>query len=174
MAMSAAPVRRASAHCEGTVNDKSYFPESGPFVKPHTSGAVFKYCTIEMRSFGTFEILGISTKYSRVDFPPRQPSFVVKRSFSSEALNMLKASLYLSALCFLCLPSICLAARPDAAKSPTIAEKTAGAEKLPGYFNLYWDAKQGKLWLEIDKWNKEFLYESSLPAGIGSNEIGRA
>ena len=31
--------------------------------------------------------------------------------------------------------------------------------------------KQGKLWLEIDKWNTEFLYQIA-PAGIGSNDIG--
>lgn len=55
---------------------------------------------------------------------------------------------------------------------PTISEKTAGIEKLAGYFNLYWDARQGKLWLEIDKWGTEFLYQSGLPAGIGSNDIG--
>jgi hypothetical protein len=54
----------------------------------------------------------------------------------------------------------------------TITEKTKDAQKIPGYFNLYWDAKQGKLWLEIDKWETEFLYQSSLPAGIGSNDIG--
>ena len=60
----------------------------------------------------------------------------------------------------------------EAKKIPTIAEKTLGAEKMPGYFNLYWDAKQGKLWLEIDKWGTEFLYQTSLPAGIGSNDIG--
>src|SRR5215475_2595412 len=58
------------------------------------------------------------------------------------------------------------------AQVPTIGEKTAGMQKLPGYFNLYWDAKQGKLWLEIDKWGTEFLYQSGLPAGIGSNDIG--
>jgi hypothetical protein len=63
-------------------------------------------------------------------------------------------------------------ARPDAAQMPTIADKTAGMQKLAGYFNLYWDAKQGKLWLEIDKWGSEFLYQSGLPAGIGSNDIG--
>jgi hypothetical protein len=62
--------------------------------------------------------------------------------------------------------------RLEAAATPTIADKTAGAEKLSGYFNLYWDAKQGKLWLEIDKWSTEFLYQSGLPAGIGSNDIG--
>jgi len=45
-------------------------------------------------------------------------------------------------------------------------------QKWAGYFNLYWDAKTGKLWLEIDKWGTEFLYQSGLPAGIGSNDIG--
>src|SRR5262245_6717507 len=59
-----------------------------------------------------------------------------------------------------------------AATTPTIAEKAAGMQKLAGYFNLYWDAKAGKLWLEIDKWGTEFLYQSGLPAGIGSNDIG--
>jgi len=63
-------------------------------------------------------------------------------------------------------------AAQGATPMPTIAEKTAGIEKLPGYFNLYWDAKQGKLWLEVDKWGTEFLYQSGLPAGIGSNDIG--
>ena len=63
-------------------------------------------------------------------------------------------------------------ARAETPATPTIAEKTAGAQKLAGYFNLYWDAKQGKLWLEIDKWGSEFLYQSGLPAGIGSNDIG--
>ena len=60
----------------------------------------------------------------------------------------------------------------SAPATQTIAEKIKGAEKLAGYFNLYWDAKQGKLWLEIDKWGTDFLYQSSLPAGIGSNDIG--
>jgi hypothetical protein len=45
-------------------------------------------------------------------------------------------------------------------------------EKFPGFFTFYWDAKAGKIWLEIDKWNTEFLYVESLPAGIGSNDIG--
>src|SRR5882724_3000374 len=58
------------------------------------------------------------------------------------------------------------------AKPPTIAEKTAGMEKFPGYFPFYWDAKAGKVWLEIGKWNSEFLYVGSMPAGIGSNDIG--
>src|SRR5437016_8470475 len=63
-------------------------------------------------------------------------------------------------------------ARAETGQTPTIAEKTAGAQKFAGYFNLYWDAKQGKLWLEIDKWGSGFLYQSGLPAGVGSNDIG--
>jgi hypothetical protein len=85
---------------------------------------------------------------------------------------MLKAFLCQSVLCLIALPSICMAARPDASQTPSISEKTAGTEKFPGYFNLFWDAKQGRLWLEIDKWGAEFLYQSGLPAGIGSNDIG--
>jgi len=54
----------------------------------------------------------------------------------------------------------------------TITEKTKGMELHRGFFNYYWDDKEGKLWLEIDKWNNEFLYINSLPAGVGSNDIG--
>jgi hypothetical protein len=60
----------------------------------------------------------------------------------------------------------------DPPKPQTITEKVAGMEKFPGFFTFYWDAKAGKIWLEIDKWNAEFLYVESLPAGIGSNDIG--
>ena len=57
-------------------------------------------------------------------------------------------------------------------QAQTITEKVKGMEKFPGFFTFYWDAKAGKVWLEIDKWNTEFLYVESLPAGIGSNDIG--
>src|SRR5689334_23704400 len=53
-----------------------------------------------------------------------------------------------------------------------ISDKVAGMEKFPGYFPFYWDSREGKIWLEIDKWNTEFLYVESLPAGVGSNDIG--
>jgi uncharacterized protein DUF4953/uncharacterized protein DUF5117 len=59
-----------------------------------------------------------------------------------------------------------------AQKPQTLSEKVAGMERFPGFFPFYWDAKTGKVWLEIDKWNTEFLYVESLPAGIGSNDIG--
>ena len=78
-------------------------------------------------------------------------------------------------LSFFLLLSSSLSAQPRSAadaKTPTIAEKVAGMQKFPGYFPFYWDAKAGKIWLEIDKWNSEFLYVESLPAGIGSNDLG--
>jgi len=73
-----------------------------------------------------------------------------------------------------CAPGMLAQAKGDLAaeKATSIAEKTKSMEKKAGYFNIYWDAKAGKLWLEVDTWGTEFLYQSSLPAGIGSNDIG--
>jgi len=62
--------------------------------------------------------------------------------------------------------------RSEPAAPQTITAKTAGLKSFPGYFNFYWDEKAGKIWLEIDKWGGEFLYVNSLPAGVGSNDIG--
>src|ERR1700692_1776855 len=82
IAMSAAPVRKASAHCEGTVKERSYFPCNGPCVKPQTNGAVFRYCTMETRSFFKGAVLAQrfprKLQYSRRDFAPRKHAFDVK------------------------------------------------------------------------------------------------
>lgn len=56
--------------------------------------------------------------------------------------------------------------------TPTIAEKTEGFEKEEGFFTYYHDKKSGEIWLEIDKFDEEFLYVHSLAAGVGSNDIG--
>ncbi|MHC2991646.1 peptidase [Pontibacter sp. HJ8] len=59
-----------------------------------------------------------------------------------------------------------------AQRLPSIASKTAGMKKYPGYFTFYWDESNGKIWLEIDRYNQDFLYVNSLPGGLGSNDIG--
>ncbi|MDA7550004.1 zinc-dependent metalloprotease, partial [Flavobacteriaceae bacterium] len=41
-----------------------------------------------------------------------------------------------------------------------------------GYFNFYYSANEGKIYLEVDKLNKEFLYTHFLASGLGSNDIG--
>lgn len=58
------------------------------------------------------------------------------------------------------------------APTSAIAAKTAGMKKYEGYFTFYYDDKADKVWLVIDQFNTEFLYVHSLPAGIGSNDIG--
>ena len=58
------------------------------------------------------------------------------------------------------------------AQPETIAQKTASMQKFPGHIPFYWDTKAGKIWLEIERWDTEFLYLTSLPAGVGSNDIG--
>lgn len=73
---------------------------------------------------------------------------------------------------FLTMISVSLIAQTNTTPPDPISEKTANLEKLPGFFPLYWDESTGKLFLEIDKWDHEFLFMVSLPAGIGSNDIG--
>lgn len=57
-------------------------------------------------------------------------------------------------------------------KDRSIRARTKGLQKLDGYMPLYWDAENGKLFLEIERFNAEFLYQVSLPTGVGSNPIG--
>src|SRR4029078_2912460 len=37
---------------------------------------------------------------------------------------------------------------------------------------LFWDAQGGKLYLELPPMGEELIYQVSLPAGMGSNDIG--
>src|SRR5207302_7874719 len=90
MATSARPERKSSAHCEGTVNDKSYLPSSGPLVKPQTSGAVLRYWTIEMRSLVTVRGLTSKFQYNKEGFSERQPSLSRNCPATSECWNRSK------------------------------------------------------------------------------------
>jgi hypothetical protein len=55
---------------------------------------------------------------------------------------------------------------------PSIEQRTAGMQKLDGYMPLYWDDKNGSLWMEIGKFDTEMLYATGLTSGLGSNDIG--
>ena len=59
-----------------------------------------------------------------------------------------------------------------AQKLPTIEEKIKDMRKQEGFLNFYWEETTGKIWLEINKTDTEILYQQSLPAGLGSNDIG--
>lgn len=43
---------------------------------------------------------------------------------------------------------------------------------MPGFLPLHWDAKSGKLYLEIPQLDVDMLYFDSLPYGTGSNDLG--
>ncbi len=45
-------------------------------------------------------------------------------------------------------------------------------ELKAGYFSFYYDNETGNVYLEVDKFEQEFLFQSSMPFGIGSNDIG--
>ncbi|MEO6168074.1 MAG: zinc-dependent metalloprotease, partial [Chitinophagales bacterium] len=55
---------------------------------------------------------------------------------------------------------------------PAIEEKVKSMKAYNGFFNFYWDENKGKIWLEIDQLDTEVLYQASLPAGLGSNDVG--
>ncbi len=75
-------------------------------------------------------------------------------------------------LFFLCLAFGKLMAQTPTTTPSTYDTKTQKMQAFKGYFNFFWDEKEGKIWLEIDKIDKEFLYVHSLPSGVGSNDIG--
>ncbi|MBC3791373.1 zinc-dependent metalloprotease [Spirosoma utsteinense] len=56
--------------------------------------------------------------------------------------------------------------------TPAITGFTNGMARNAGFMTYYWDAKKGKVWLEVDKFDTEFLYYPTLAQGVGSNDIG--
>jgi hypothetical protein len=76
---------------------------------------------------------------------------------------------------FVSLLALAPAAAQEKQEKPqrkSFAETTRGLQKLDGYFPVYWDAEEGKLLLEIARFDTEFLYQVSLPTGVGSNPLG--
>ena len=84
----------------------------------------------------------------------------------------------------LCLPKDRLPKRaaapvpgaPSATKPATatgaIAVKTRGLRKIDGFIPVYWDEAQGKLWMELSRFDEEFLYQIAPASGLGSNPVG--
>ena len=57
-------------------------------------------------------------------------------------------------------------------QAETISATTTGMEKQPGYFDLFWDAGQGRVLLQIDQFDRELLLLTGLAQGLGSNPVG--
>ena len=77
-----------------------------------------------------------------------------------------------------CLVTALQQPEPTATKVATknqpssIKSFTKGMAHKQGYFDFYYQADSGKLYLLVDKLAQPFIFQSSLPRGIGSNDIG--
>lgn len=74
----------------------------------------------------------------------------------------------------LAAPALCQAqagkkpAAPVANAAASIDALTKGLQKFDGYFPFYYDAKTGKILLEVGRLDEEFLYFGSLANGVGN------
>ena len=96
-------------------------------------------------------------------------------AYISENTNLIPMSKHWYAMPLGLLLLSCTATQPQASSAPAdkgLAAKVKDFTKYEGYFDFYWDDKAGKIWLEVDHFDEEFLYVNSLPAGVGSNDIG--
>jgi hypothetical protein len=84
----------------------------------------------------------------------------------------MRSTLRFTALAALCLAVTAAVPLRAQAPLPSIAEKTRPMEKRDGFLPVYWEAATGKVWLEIPRTGQELIYVVSLPAGMGSNDIG--
>ncbi len=66
----------------------------------------------------------------------------------------------------------CVLFAADAKPAPTIHDFRANLKSVDGLFPISWDAKTGHLYLQISKFDQDFLFLPSLPYGLGSNDIG--
>ena len=77
---------------------------------------------------------------------------------------------FLIAFCLLVSIAQLVSAQAPARK--TISSVIEKLQKIDGFMPLYIDADAGKIYIEISRFNKEFLYLVSLPTGVGSNPLG--
>lgn len=54
----------------------------------------------------------------------------------------------------------------------TFSSLVEKAQKIDGFVPLYINNNEGKIYMEVSRFDKEFLYLVSLPTGVGSNPIG--
>lgn len=62
--------------------------------------------------------------------------------------------------------------KQDKTGKKSFSDFTKNLQKIDGFMPLYLSADDGKIYLEISRFNREFLYQISLPTGVGSNPLG--
>src|ERR1700684_1858425 len=74
----------------------------------------------------------------------------------------------------LLVPALALAqtephAAPSPAPIPSIAVRTTGMRHTEGFLPLDWDARSGRIYIEVAHFDSDLLLTHSLPHGMGSN-----
>jgi len=64
------------------------------------------------------------------------------------------------------------AEKPESKAPADIATATRGSEKIDGFFDIYRDAAKGRVLLGVRDLDTPFLLVTSLPWGLGSNDVG--
>lgn len=76
--------------------------------------------------------------------------------------------------CWLLTLAVLVSVTAAQAQQPTdpIAEFTANMQQHAGYISFYHAEQQGKVYLQIPRNGEQFIFQTSLPWGLGSNDIG--
>ena len=69
-------------------------------------------------------------------------------------------------LALVCTPAVAMAA--DTSSKQIIKQ----SQQYKGFINLFYNQKDGQLYLEASKFNQPFIMLTSLPQGLGSNDVG--
>lgn len=76
----------------------------------------------------------------------------------------------------LCVVTTSLFAQKKAQPGPSgktdMQSRVSGMKEYPGFFPFYYDDRQDRIFILVDKIGQDVLYVPSLAAGIGSNDIG--
>lgn len=78
-------------------------------------------------------------------------------------------SLLISLLVLACVSASAMAQAPARKTISSVVEKM---QKIDGFLPIYVNSEDGKIYIEVSRFNSEFLYLVSLPTGVGSNAIG--
>jgi hypothetical protein len=57
-------------------------------------------------------------------------------------------------------------------ETKSYGEFVEGKKHQQGYFSFFHDKEEGNIYLQIDQFEQDFLFQSGLPQGVGSNDIG--
>jgi hypothetical protein len=69
-------------------------------------------------------------------------------------------------------PGVIQAQKPSSDPVKSIEEFVRGVKQSNGFFSYYYDDRQGRIYLEVDELEEEFLMTSYLSRGMGSNDVG--